>query len=213
MSEIIHDKAELYTDRFTRPLSDLLRENETFTRANHPMAHMHSGKVQGRFLSFVSMMLKPRRVLDIGTFTGFSALCLAEGLAEEGCLHTIECRQYDAETARYFFTRSAYQDKIRLHIGDARTVIPGLEETWDLVFLDADKVSYIDYYELTLPNLRTGGWILADNVLFHGQVLDEELKGKNAIAIQAFNEHVAADPRVEQVMLTIRDGITMIRKL
>ncbi len=213
MSELVNHKAENYVEMFSSPLSALLMENETFTRSHHPKAHMHSGSVQGLFLSFLSRMIKPRRVLDIGTFTGFSALCLAEGLTEDGLVHTIECREEDAGHALAFFQRSAFAGKISLHVGDARQLIPQIHEDWDLVFIDADKVSYIDYYELTLPNLKPGGWIIADNVLFHGQVLDQELKGKNAQAIHAFNRHVAGDQRVEQVMLSIRDGILLIRKL
>lgn len=213
MIDLIHPLAQAYADRYSSKLGALLEENEAFTRENHPKAHMHSGKLQGLFLGMLSRMLKPKRVLDIGTFTGFSALCLAEGLADDGILHTIECREDDAKTAMSFISRSAKASQIKLHTGDAKTIIPGLNETWDLVFIDADKVSYIDYYELTLQQTRPGGWILADNVFFHGDVLQEPPSGKNAKAIQAFNEHVAADTRVESVMLTIRDGLFIIRKL
>ncbi|MBP9099755.1 MAG: class I SAM-dependent methyltransferase, partial [Ferruginibacter sp.] len=138
--------------------------------------------------------------------------CLSRGLGENGVLHTIEIREADAETARQYFNRSECRAKIKLHIGNALEIIPELNENWDLIFLDADKVSYIEYYELTLPYLNRGGWIIADNVLFHGEVLKDELKGKNAKAIQAFNEHVSSDSRVEMVMLTVRDGLMLIRK-
>ena len=213
MIDLIHPLAQAYAERYSSSLGDLLKENEAFTMANHPKAHMHSGRVQGLFLGMMSRMLKPKRVLDIGTFTGFSALCLAEGLADDGLLHTIECREDDAKTAMSFISRSAKASQIRLHTGDAKMIIPSLNETWDMVFIDADKVSYIDYYELTLQQTKPGGWILADNVFFHGDVLQEPPSGKNAKAIQAFNEHVAADKRVESVMLTIRDGLFIIRKL
>ena len=213
MIDLIHPLAQAYAERYSSGLGALLEENESYTAANHPKAHMHSGRVQGLFLSMISRMLKPSRVLDIGTFTGFSALCLAEGLTEDGVLHTIECREEDAQTAASFISRSGRANQINLHTGDARTIIPTLKETWDLVFIDADKVSYIDYYELTLQQTRPGGWILADNVFFHGDVLQETPSGKNAKAIHAFNEHVAADKRVESVMLTIRDGLFIIRKL
>lgn len=211
--DIIFQPAEEYSKKMTSPPDELLQENEVFTYANHPHAHMHSGWVQGKFLEMISEMLKPMKVLEIGTFTGFSALCLAKGLQQNGILHTIELRQEDATIAQDYFNKSGMSDKIKLHIGNALEIIPGLNESWDLVFIDADKVSYIDYYELTLPKLRTGGWMLADNVLFHGQVLQNPVQGKNAKAISLFNEHVANDKRVEQLLLTLRDGLMLIRKL
>jgi len=127
-------------------------------------------------------------------------------------LHTIELRDDDAATAKKYF-KQANVNNIVLHVGDAREIIPTFDEQWDLVFIDADKVSYIDYYELTLPAVKKGGFILADNVLFHGEVLEATLKGKNAKAIQAFNEHVANDKRVEKVLLTVRDGLLLIKKI
>lgn len=211
--EIINQKAEGYAGIYTSPLDEVSAANEVHTRANHPHAHMHSGHVQGKFLEMISRMIKPVKILEIGTFTGFSALCLSKGLEAGGELHTIELREEDAANANGWFLKAGIEKMIKLHVGDAREIIPRLRETWDLVFIDADKVSYIDYYELTLPGLRSGGWILADNVLFHGEVLEDELKGKNARAIDAFNRHVSGDNRVEQVMLTIRDGLTLIRKL
>jgi caffeoyl-CoA O-methyltransferase len=211
--DIIHPDVTAYTEKYTSALDTVLRENEVFTHSVHPHAHMLSGQVQGKFLEMVSRMIQPEKILEIGSFTGFSALCLAKGLKPGGILHTIEIRNEDAAIANSFFEKSGVGDRVRLHIGDARDIIPGLQEMWDLVFLDADKVSYIDYYELTLPHVRQGGWLLADNVLFHGEVLDQPLKGKNAKAIQAFNDHVIADQRVEQVMLTVRDGLLLIRKL
>jgi predicted O-methyltransferase YrrM len=134
------------------------------------------------------------------------------GMPENGRIDTIEIREADVETAKGYFEKAGVSDRIEVHYGDAKTIIPTLDKTWDLVFLDADKVGYIDYYELTLPRLRKGGWILADNVLFHGQVLSAEITGKNAKAIHAFNQHVSSDPRVEQVIIPIRDGIMSIQK-
>jgi predicted O-methyltransferase YrrM len=157
-------------------------------------------------------MIRPQKILEIGTFTGFSALCLCRGLSENGRLHTIELREEDAATAAKYFAL-AEEKRIIMHIGNALEIIPQLNEQWDLVFIDADKVNYIQYYELTLPFLKKGGWLIADNVLFHGEVLEEEIKGKNAIAIHAFNNHVHSDSRTEQVMLTVRDGLLVIRKL
>ena len=210
--ELINQMAEDYCMKYSTPLDEILLENQANTMANHPHAQMLSGHLQGKLLEMLSCMINPEKILEIGTFTGFSALCLSRGLGENGVLHTIEIRDADAETARQYFNRSKSGANIKLHVGNALEIIPELNENWDLVFLDADKVSYIEYYELTLPYLNRGGWIIADNVLFHGEVLKDELKGKNAKAIQAFNEHVSADSRVEMVMLTVRDGLMLIRK-
>ncbi|WEK36256.1 MAG: O-methyltransferase [Candidatus Pseudobacter hemicellulosilyticus] len=210
--ELIPASVEAYADQFTSPEEALLAAIAEKTYAEHAQPHMLSGHVQGRFLEFISRMLQPRRILEIGTFTGYSALCLAKGLLKDGQLHTIELREADAALSRANFDRSSDRDKIILHIGNALDIIPVLGETWDLVFIDADKTGYSQYYELVLPQLRSGGLILADNVLFHGQVLQEPLSGKNAKAIHAFNQQVQADDRVEQVLLTIRDGLLMIRK-
>lgn len=210
--EIINSLAISYTERFTSPEAGLLLEVNEQTQ-KHPHAHMLSGQVQGKFLEILSSMLKPLRILEIGTFTGYSALCLAKGLQQGGQLHTIEIRDEDANIALTNFNNSAYRDTIILHRGNALNIIPQLKEEWDLVFIDADKTGYIDYYELTLPLLKKNGILLADNVLFHGEVLTESISGKNAKAIDAFNRHVAADERVEQVLLTIRDGISIIKKL
>jgi caffeoyl-CoA O-methyltransferase len=201
-----------YAASYSSLLSPLLQQILDDTVANHPHHHMLSGREQGLFLQFISRMLRPRRILEIGTFTGFSALCLAKGLAEDGELHTIELRPEDAATAQRFFNQSEQAHQIKLHIGPAQEVIPTLPETWDLVFIDADKTGYIDYYEMVLPLLSPSGILLADNVFFHGQVLQETITGKSAKAIAAFNEHVKRDERTEQVMLTIRDGLMMIRK-
>ena len=174
---------------------------------------MLSGHVQGSFLTILSTLLQPQRILEIGTFTGYSALCLAKGLKNGGVLHTIELREDDAATANGYFQQSPDKEKIILHVGNAKDIIPGLNEKWDIVFIDADKTGYIDYYELILPTVKQNGLIIADNVLFHGQVLQENISGKNAIAIHAFNMHVKNDIRVEQVLLTMRDGLLIIRKL
>jgi caffeoyl-CoA O-methyltransferase len=179
---------------------------------HHPHAHMLSGHVQGKFLTFLSTILQPKYVLEIGTFTGYSALCLAEGLVKNGELHTIELRAEDAAVAQQNFSKSEQNMAVHLHTGDAREIIPDLPYEWDLVFIDADKVSYIDYYELVVPRLSAKGIIIADNMLFHGQVLEQPVSGKNALAIHAFNEHVQNDPRTENVLITIRDGVQLIKK-
>jgi caffeoyl-CoA O-methyltransferase len=210
--ELVNHIAEAYAKRFSSPLDGVLQEVEDFTLQHHPHAQMLSGHVQGKLLEMISCMIRPQQILEIGTFTGFSALCLVKGLQPGGSLHTIELREDDAATAKKYFIQSNVNN-IVLHVGDAREIIPALNEQWDLVFIDADKVSYIDYYELTLPAVKKGGFILADNVLFHGEVLETSLKGKNAKAIQAFNEHVANDNRVEKVLLTVRDGLLLMKKI
>ena len=210
--ELINAKAEQYAKINTSALDEVLNEIEIYTLTNHPHAQMLSGHVQGKVLEFISKMIAPERILEIGTFTGFSALCLAKGLTGTGKLVTVELRTDDAATAKKYFAKAGMGSKIDLHIGDALKIIPTLQENWDLVFIDADKVNYINYYELTLPSVKNGGWILADNVFFHGEVLEDIVKGKNAKAIKSFNEYVKNDDRVEQAMLTIRDGLLLIQK-
>ncbi len=209
---LIPSTVEAYLAQFTSPESaELLAINEA-TQALHPLAHMLSGHVQGQFLSMLSAMIQPKYVLEIGTFTGYSALCLVKGLTADGMLHTIERRPEDAATAAENFSKMNANNQITLHVGDAADIIQTLPYQGDLVFIDADKTGYINYYEMIVPRLATNGFIVADNVLFHGQVLEQPLKGKNAKAMHAFNEHVQADPRTEQVMLSIRDGLTIIKK-
>ena len=211
--DIVDPKAQAYAERYTTGEEALLQEVQAWTAANHPKSHMLSGHLQGAFLQMVSCMIQPARILEVGTFTGYSALCLAKGLQEGGKLHTIEVRESDAAVAKNYFERSVYRDHIILHIGDAFHIIGEIRESWDLVFIDADKENYIRYFNRVLPLLRPNGFILADNVLFHGQVLEEKIKGKNALAIQAFNDHVKEHAGVEQVMLPLRDGLMLIRKL
>ena len=210
--ELINKTAEQYAQSFSSKEDELLAEIAAFANS-HPQAIMLSGHVQGKILETISCLLHPKRILEIGTFVGYSALCLARGLQPDGVIHTIELREEDARTARRFFSKSLQNNKIVLHVANALELIPTLQEIWDIVFIDADKVGYIDYYELTLPQVKPNGLIIADNVLFHGEVLEEDIKGKNARAIHAFNQHVANDKRVEQVMLTVRDGLFLIRKL
>jgi predicted O-methyltransferase YrrM len=210
--DLINLLAQAYAEKFTSSEDDLLAAINRQTLQSHPQAHMLSGHVQGKFLQLISMITKPRRVLEIGTFTGYSAICLAKGLTPDGTLHTIELRQEEASVARQNFNLFTAKDKIILHTGNALEIIPALDEMWDLVFIDADKVNYINYYKLVLPRVKSGGIIIADNVFFHGEVLQEVIKGKNATAIHAFNEFVQQDDSVERIMLTIRDGLLVIVK-
>ena len=175
---------------------------------------MMSGHLQGRFLAMLSHMMRPRRVLELGTFSGYSALCLAEGLAEDGLVHTVEHDDELEDFIRSNLALSPLSDRIHLHIGDALEVLAGLEgEVFDLVFIDADKRQYTDYYEVVLPRVRPGGFILADNTLWDGKLLHTVRPGdKQALALLHFNDHVVADPRVEKLLLPLRDGLTIIRK-
>jgi predicted O-methyltransferase YrrM len=209
--EIVSSEAAGYADLFT-PQTDPLLEGILYEAAAHPKAHMLSGRTQGQLLELLSRLVQPLRILEIGTFVGYSALCLAKGLKPEGQLHTIEKSEAEASVARRNFNSSNLGDKIILHQGDALEIIPFLNETWDLVFIDAEKTAYENYYKLVFPALRNGGLIIVDNVLFHGTVLEKELRGKNALAIQKFNEMVSADTRVDKVLLTVRDGLYLIRK-
>ena len=211
--ELINPLVEQYAEAFTTPEDELLREINLFTAENHSEYQMLSGHLQGKLLEMVSRMIRPTRILEIGTFTGYSALCLAKGLATGGQLHTIELREKDATTARGFFDRSSFKDQIILHTGNALNIVPGFRETWDLVFIDADKESYIEYFKLVLPNLRKNGFILADNIFFHGQVLADEVKGKNPQAIKRFNEFIRERNDIDKEVLTLRDGLYLLRKL
>lgn len=211
-NELISMLIEKYAAAYSSPENSVLYQISEETNLHHAQPHMLSGHVQGRVLEFFSFMQKPRHILEIGSFTGYSAICLAKGLQPGGHLHTIEVREDDAEIARENFRRAKMNNIITLHIGNALDIIPALPLEWDLVFIDADKVNYIAYYEMVLPRLQHGGIIIADNVLFHGQVLTEPVKGKSAKAIDQFNKHVRDDERTEQVLLTVRDGLMLIRK-
>ena len=210
--ELINPLVQEYSEKFSSPEEALLKEVNDFTTINHPEYHMLSGHLQGKFLEMASMMIRPRRILEIGTFTGYSALCLAKGLTDEGLLHTIELRENDAATAKGFFDRSVYKEKIILHTGDAKKIVSILDETFDLVFIDADKSGYIEYFNLVFPKVRKNGFIFADNIFFHGQAIETEPSGKNAKAIKAFNEFINNRTDIEKMILTLRDGLYLIRK-
>jgi len=211
--EIIHPLAEAYAGRYTTPVDDVLSEIDKSTSQNHSQPWMISGHLQGKFLELISSLMSPSRILEIGTMTGYSAVCLAKGLKQGGYLHTIEKREKDAITAIQNIAQAGMQEVVKVHTGDAKEIILNLSETWDLVFIDADKTGYIDYYKMIFPRVRKGGLIIADNVLYHGEVLSEEVKGKNAIAIQAFNQFIAEQSGIQTVMLTVRDGLMLIQKI
>lgn len=212
--ELIEPEIEAYCEAHTTGESELLRRlyRETHLQTINP--RMASGQLQGEFLSLISRMIRPKRILEIGTFTGYSAICLAEGLVEDGILHTIEINEEYEDRIREYVSQSPDNQKIQLHIGDAKTVVPSLNETWDLVFIDAEKTDYEEYYNLVMPQVRENGFILIDNTLWNSKVVQEvRHNDRDTQAILAFNDRVQEDPRVRNLLLPFRDGIMMIQKL
>jgi predicted O-methyltransferase YrrM len=210
--EFILPLANAYAEQNSSVTDNLLQEIHAFTLENHAEPHMISGPLQGNLLSMLSRMIKPKRILEIGSFTGYSAICLAKGLSSDGILHTIELREEDAAIAQAYFDRSELGLQIKLHVGNAKELLPTLEEDWDLVFIDADKTGYLDYYGLLIDKVKPGTFFIIDNVLFHGEVLKEKISGKSAKAVAAFNAFIREDNRVEKVMLTVRDGLSILIK-
>jgi len=210
--EFILPLANAYAEQNSSVTDNLLQEIYAFTLENHAEPHMISGPLQGNLLSMLSRMIKPKRILEIGSFTGYSAICLAKGLSSDGMLHTIELREEDAAIAQAYFDRSEHGLQIKLHVGNARELLPALEEDWDLIFIDADKTGYLDYYGLLIDKVKPGTFFIIDNVLFHGEVLMEKISGKSAKAVAAFNTFIREDNRVEKVMLTVRDGLSILIK-
>lgn len=202
---------EEYLEAHATAPDAVLQELYRHTYLHEMNPRMMSGPVQGKFLQFLCQMLKPQRVLEIGTYTGYAAICIARGLPEGGKLVTIEANREYEDTLRHYFGKAQVSEKIELILGDAKTVIPTLKETFDLVFIDADKVSYPSYYTMVMEKVRTGSFILADNVLWDGKVLNAQTKEHDTQALITFNDMVQNDPRVENVLLPIRDGLMMIR--
>lgn len=208
---ITEKKIENYISRYHTYPNDLLTILERETHLTTLSPNMLSGHLQGSLLTLLSKLIKPRRILEIGTFTGYSALCFAEGLTQDGLLYTLE---YDAEVAQKaakFFAQSDNSHQIKLIVGDAKETLKELDEDWDLVFIDADKGGYATYYEMIVDKLKPGALILADNVLWKGMVANDTMDKKTSI-IHDFNVMVNEDPRVSNVILPIRDGIHMILK-
>ena len=206
-------KINAYAEAYTKAESKLLAELNRDTNANVLFPRMLSGHLQGRMLSMLSKMIQPKRILEIGTYTGYSALCMSEGLQEGGMLHTIELNPEHEDMIRKYFQKAGAENKITLHIGNAMKIIPTLNETFDLVFIDADKENYLAYYEMVLGKLRNGGYIFADNVLWSGKVLEQvDPNDKETKGIVEFSKKVQADERVENVLLPVRDGVMIIRK-
>ncbi len=195
------------------PESDYLQAlyRDTNLRLLYP--HMVSGHLQGRLLKMLVTMIRPKRILEIGTYSGYSTLCMAEGLAPGGMVYTYEIYDEQEEFTRPWIENSPYADRIKFYIGDALELVPQLGLTFDMAFIDGDKRHYKEYYEMTLPLIESGGYIIADNTLWDGHVLEERPANKQTVGIKAFNDLVAKDPRVEKVILPLRDGLTLIRKI
>ncbi|MBQ7259467.1 MAG: O-methyltransferase [Paludibacteraceae bacterium] len=205
---------EEYISSHSSPENEVLQAitRDTYIHVLNP--HMLSGHVQGRVLSMISWMIRPQRILELGTFTGYSALCLAEGLAEDGKLITIEHNDELEETIRRNLSRSPIGDRIELRIGDAKEICASMRDTYDLVFIDADKREYCAYLEAVYPFVPVGGFILADNTLWDGHIIDPAYdKDKQTLGLRAFNDKLKEDNRFEQVILPLRDGLTLIRKI
>lgn len=213
--EFIEDKIQFYSEEHTTSESELLRKVNRDTQANVLKPRMLSGHLQGQLLKMLSNMIRPKNILEIGTYTGYSALCMAEGLQKDGRLVTIDVNEELKDKVNGYFSESGYAQSIDYRIGNALDVIPDLNDLFDLVFIDADKRNYLNYYNLVFDKVSSGGFIAVDNVLWSGKVVAEQIKDsdKETKAIMEFNDVVHRDDRVENVLLPVRDGIMLIRKL
>lgn len=210
--DVIQPALQKYSEDHTTSENDLLKKIDRDTHANVMMPRMLSGHMQGRILSMISNMIKPSMILEIGTYTGYSALCFAEGLKPDGKLITLDINEELESRVRNYFKESPFHNQIDYRIGNALEIIPTLDVNFDLVFIDADKENYARYYDLVINRVPLGGYILADNVLWSGKVLDEKAD-KDTKAIKEFNRKIQEDPRVENVLLPVRDGILIMRKV
>lgn len=210
----MEEKINEYIEHHISEEPPLLAETYRYTHLHHMYPRMCSGHIQGRLLKMLTAMISPKRVLELGCYTGYSALCIAEGLPKDGTLTTIEIDDELEDELRERFSRSEASERINLFIGDCETILPTLNEEWDMVFMDANKRRYPEYYDLVLPRLKKGGYIIADNTLWDGKVADEPAPtDPQTQGIMRFNDIVAQDPRVEKAIIPMRDGLTIIRKL
>ena len=209
---IVPDEIDAYAEAHTTAPPELLAELAEETKATLRAPQMLTGTIEGRFLEFLVYALKARRVLELGTYSGYSSLSMAAGLPEGGHIDTCEYEEKHAEVARRYISQSPYADRITIHLGPALETIERLEGEFDFVFIDADKENYVNYYEALLPRLADGGLMALDNTLWSGRVLDESDDSEGTRAIKAINERIASDERVTSVMLSVRDGVTLVRR-
>ncbi len=212
--DFLDKKIEDYALLFTSPENKIMNELNRETHLNKLQPRMLSGHLQGSFLKMLSKMIRPKNILEIGTYTGYSAIALASGLQENGKLTTVEFNEEHEAIARKYFEKAGLTNKIELIIGNAVEIIPALKQQWDLVFIDADKSNYSRYFDLVIDSVPSGGWILADNVLWSGKVLlDDKDLDEDTLAIKAFNKKINEDDRVENMIIPFRDGLLLIRKI
>lgn len=211
--EFLDEKLDQYVCDHSSEESSLLKDlnRETYAKVLRP--RMLSGHLQGRVLSMLSQMIQPKRILEIGTYTAYSAICLAEGMTQDGMLHTIDINEELKSMIEGYLDKAGLRDKVKLHIGNALEIIPELHEDWDLVFIDADKENYANYYDLVLPKLKSGAYIIADNVLWSGKVIEEyDQLDEETKALVDYSKKIMEDDRVENVLFPIRDGLMIARK-
>jgi caffeoyl-CoA O-methyltransferase len=210
--DFLPDDLNAYVEAHTRDESELLKELNRETNLKVLMPRMLSGHLQGQVLRMLSMMIKPEKILEIGTYTGYSGICLAEGLVDNGVLYTIDINEELKPMVTSYFEKAGISSKVKYLIGNAMDIIPKLDVALDLVFIDADKENYSNYFDLVIDKVRTGGYIIADNVLWSGKVIEKN-PDKETRAIMDFNDKVHADQRVENVLIPVRDGLMVMRKL
>ena len=213
MSDIVNNKIEDYIRKNSSKEPEILKDlnKETYLKVLNP--RMLSGHLQGRFLSIITKLIKPKKILEIGTYTGYSAICMAEGLIENGIIHTIDINEELVSIQNKYFAKSKCKNSIIQHVGDARNIIKSINEKFDLVFLDADKENYIEYYELVIEKVKKGGLIIADNVLWTGKVVEPEKDDDELTQyLIDFNKMINEDDRVENIIIPLRDGLNIILK-
>ncbi len=209
----IDEKIESYSLLHSKPESPLLKKINRETHAKVMMPRMLSGHLQGNVLSMLSKMIQPKNILEIGTYTGYSAICLAEGLQKGGALHTIDINEELEKMVKGFFKEAGMLDRIHFYNGNALNIIPTFDITFDIIFIDADKKNYAAYYDMVFDKVKSGGYIIADNVLWSGKILDApEKMDSDTKAIDLFNKKVNEDDRVENILLPVRDGLMIARK-
>lgn len=210
--EFLPEALEQYVEQHSQNEPALLQQLNRETHAKVMMPRMLSGHLQGRVLAMFSHMVSPKNILEIGTYTGYSGICLAEGMQADGKLYTIDINEELEDMVHGYFEKAGITNRVDYRMGNALDIIPQLEVTFDMVFIDADKINYANYYDLVIDKVRTGGYIIADNVLWSGKVLDDK-KDKDTEAIDAYNKKVKADSRVQPLMLPVRDGLLIARKI